>query len=156
MVGIEETNNIDEHYMSIAIKEAEMAALAGEIPVGGLVVQNGKIISRGGNSSIKDNDPSGHAEVVCLRKACRALGNYRIPGATLYVTLEPCVMCVGTMIQARIERLVYGALEPKTGAIESSFKMMDRNCLNHRFEIKGGVLAESCRLLMTDFFASKR
>ena len=113
--------------MSIAIVEAEMAAAVGEIPVGGLVVLNGKVISRGGNSSIRNNDPTGHAEVVCLRKACRAIGNYRIPGATLYVTLEPCIMCVGSMIQARIERLVYGAVEPKTGAIESSFRMMDEN-----------------------------
>ena len=120
---MENVQRIDEHYMSIAIEEAEMAAAVGEIPVGGIVVLNGKIISRGGNSSIRNNDPTGHAEVVCLRKACRAIGNYRIPGATLYVTLEPCVMCVGSMIQARIERLVYGTVEPKTGAIESSFRL---------------------------------
>ena len=153
---MENVQRIDEHYMSIAIEEAEMAAAVGEIPVGGLIVLNGKVISRGGNSSIRNNDPTGHAEVVCLRKACRAIGNYRIPGATLYVTLEPCIMCVGSMIQARIERLVYGAVEPKTGAIESSFRMMDENCHNHRFEIRSGVLAESCKLLMTGFFASKR
>ena len=156
MVAVEEIKSIDEYFMAIALEEANRAALNEEVPVGGLVVMNGKVISRGANSSITDSDPTAHAEVVCLRQACVVLGNYRIPGTTLYVTLEPCVMCVGAMIQARIERLVYGAMEPKTGAIESAIALMDLNYHNHQLEISSGVLGERCKSLMVEFFASKR
>lgn len=146
----------DLNCMRAALAEAQRAAAAGEVPVGAVVVAGGKIIGRGYNRSETDNDPSAHAEIVALRAAARAEGNYRLTGATLYVTLEPCAMCMGALVQARIERLVFGAYDPKAGAAGSAIDLSDSPSFNHRFEINGGVLAEECGAVLKTFFESKR
>ena len=142
--------------MRAALAEAELAADGGEIPVGAVVVANGEIIANGHNRSITDNDPSAHAEIIALRNAALAQSNYRLSGATLYVTLEPCVMCVGAIVQARIERLVFGAYDDKAGALGSAIDISDSRALNHRFEINGGLLAEESVALLKNFFRSRR
>ena len=146
----------DRNRMRAALAEAEVAAEAGEVPVGAVVVAGGEIVARGHNRSETDNDPSAHAEIVALRAAARAVGNYRLTGATLYVTLEPCAMCMGALVQARIERLVFGAYDPKAGAAGSAIDLSDSPSFNHRFEINGGVLAEECGAVLKTFFESKR
>ena len=142
--------------MRAALVEAELAAEGGEIPVGAVVVVNGEIIANGHNRSIADNDPSAHAEIIALRNAALAQSNYRLSGATLYVTLEPCVMCVGAIVQARIERLVFGAYDDKAGALGSATDLSDSRALNHRFEINGGLLAGDSAALLKNFFRSRR
>ena len=142
--------------MRAAIGEAKVAAQAGEVPVGAVVVVNNVIIARGINRTISDTDPSAHAEIVALRAAAQELGNYRLSNATLYVTLEPCAMCMGAMVQARIGRLVFGAYDPKAGAGGSAIDLSDSPSFNHRFEINGGLLAEECGALLKVFFESKR
>jgi tRNA(adenine34) deaminase len=142
--------------MRAAIVAAEMAASEGEIPVGAVVVVNGEIVASGHNCSIAASDPSAHAEVVALRKAGSALGNYRLPDATLYVTLEPCVMCTGAIVQARIKRIVFGAYDKKAGALGSVVDLSDSRALNHRFEINGGLFADECSELLRAFFAVRR
>lgn len=143
--------------MAEALREAEAALLAGEVPVGAVLVdRRGAILSRAHNRSIGDNDPTAHAEVLALREAAQALGNYRVTGATLYVTVEPCVMCVGAMIWARIARLVYGAPDAKGGAAGSLYQVLNDQRLNHRVEVIAGVKANSCRDLMQRFFAEAR
>ena len=139
-----------------ALAEAEAAAGEGEVPVGAIVVAGGEIIARGHNRSETDNDPSAHAEIVALREAARVSGNYRLTDATLYVTLEPCAMCMGAIVQARIARLVFGAYDPKAGAAGSAIDLSDSPSFNHRFEINGGVLAEECGAVLKTFFESKR
>jgi tRNA(adenine34) deaminase len=146
----------DQAHMRAAISEAKVAAQVGEVPVGAVVVVNDEVIGRGINRTISDTDPSAHAEVVALRAAALELGNHRLPNATLYVTLEPCTMCVGAMVQARISRLVFGAYDPKAGAAGSAIDLTDSRAFNHRFEVNGGVLADECGEVLKNFFEKRR
>jgi len=145
----------DAYFMGKALAEARRAADRGEVPVGAVIVKEGRIISRGHNRPISANDPTGHAEVVALRKAAGKMKNYRLNGCSLYVTLEPCAMCLGAVVQARIERLVYGASDPKSGAIVSVMRFPFRK-LNHRPTILGGILAEDGARLLSEFFKRRR
>jgi len=146
----------DSHFMMLALKEAEAAEAAGEVPVGAVIVLDGKMVARGHNRTMDDCDPTAHAEVIALRQAAQKLANYRLTGATLYVTIEPCAMCAGAMIQARVARLVYGCEDPKGGAIVSCFEMAHHPKLNHRMEVTRGVLAEDCARAVQAFFQKKR
>ena len=146
----------DINGMRAALAEAETAASQGEIPVGAVVVVNGEIVATGRNCSVENCDPSGHAEIVALRAAGARLGNYRMPEATLYVTLEPCVMCTGAIVQSRIKRVVFGAYDKKGGALGSVEDLSDSRAFNHRFEINGGVLADDSASLLKQFFESRR
>lgn len=146
----------DLAHMRSALAEAEAGAESGEVPVGAVVVAGGEVVARGHNRSETDNDPSAHAEIVALREAARKTGNYRLTDATLYVTLEPCAMCMGALVQARIERLVFGAYDPKAGAAGSAIDLSDSPSFNHRFEINGGVMAEECGSVLKAFFESRR
>jgi len=146
----------DLGHMRAAISEAKVAAQAGEVPVGAVVVIDDRIISRGINRTISDSDPSAHAEIVALRAAAHAIENHRLSGATLYVTLEPCIMCIGAIVQARIDRLVFGAYDPKAGAAGSAIDLTDSPALNHRFEVNGGVLADECAAVLKTFFENRR
>ena len=145
-----------EPFMREALLLARAAAEAGEVPVGAVVVVGGQVIGRGGNQPIGASDPTAHAEIVALRDAARRVGNYRLPGATLYVTVEPCLMCVGAMIHARIDTLVFGAPEPKAGAVESTQRAHEHPALNHRMTVVSGVLASDARELMQEFFRERR
>lgn len=142
--------------MRAALDEARIAEAEGEVPVGAIVVSADQIIGRGHNRSIQDHDPSAHAEVIALRDAGRAQKNHRLVGVTMFVTLEPCAMCVGALIQARIARLVFGAYDDKAGAVGSVIDLSQERRLNHRLEVNGGLLAEDCSRLLSDFFAKKR
>ena len=142
--------------MRAALAEAALAAGSGEVPVGAVVLIDNEIVAQGHNSSIGNSDPSAHAEIIALRRAAERLGNYRLPAATLYVTLEPCVMCVGAIVQARIGRVVFGAYDAKAGALGSAADLSDSKALNHRFEINGGLLADECSALLQQFFKSRR
>ena len=142
--------------MREALAEAQWAGGAGEVPVGAVVVLDGQIIGRGGNQPISASDPTAHAEIVALRDAARRLGNYRLTGAALYVTVEPCLMCVGAMIHARIDTLVFGAPEPKAGAIESTQRAHEHPALNHRLTVVSGVLENDARALVQQFFRQRR
>jgi tRNA(adenine34) deaminase len=146
----------DEAFMREALELAAEAARAGEVPVGAVVVREGRIIGRGYNRPISSSDPTAHAEIVALRQAGQAAGNYRLTGATLYVTIEPCVMCVGACLHARIDTLVYGATEPKAGAVESQQRAWAHPSLNHRLTVVSGVLAADCAERLTRFFRSSR
>ena len=146
----------DSHVMRAAIAEAENAKASNEIPVGAVVAWSGNIIGKGFNRTIQDSDPSAHAEVVAIRNAATVQKNHRLIGATVYVTLEPCAMCVGAMIQARIQRLVFAAYDPKAGAVGSVLDLSDIKEFNHRIEINGGLLAEECSAILKEFFAAKR
>ena len=146
----------DINGMRAALAEAETAASEGEIPVGAVVVVNGEIVATGRNCSVENCDPSGHAEIVALRAAGTTMGNYRMPEATLYVTLEPCVMCTGAIVQSRIKRVVFGAYDKKAGALGSVENLSDSRAFNHRFEINGGVLADDSARLLKDFFKNRR
>jgi tRNA(adenine34) deaminase len=143
-------------FMQEALTEADHAARSGEVPVGAVVVIDDEIAGRGFNQPISSSDPTAHAEIVALRDAARRVGNYRLTGARLYVTVEPCLMCVGAMVHARIGTLVFGTVEPKAGAIESTQRAHEHPALNHRFTIVSGVLARQCRDRMTEFFGRKR
>jgi len=146
-----------ERYMREALIEGKIALLAGEVPVGSVVVAaDGQIVGRGFNQPIGANDPTAHAEIQALRDAARLLGNYRLNGTTLYVTVEPCPMCAGALIHSRVDRLVYGTHEPKSGAVCSAMRMLDHPALNHRIEIVSGVLEDKCREMIQDFFGEKR
>jgi tRNA(adenine34) deaminase len=145
-----------DDFMRLALDEARRGAARGEVPVGAIVVVDGEVAGAGFNQPLDAVDPTAHAEVVALRAAARALGNYRLTGATLYVTVEPCLMCVGAMVHARIGTLVYGADEPKSGAIVSATRAHESPGLNHRFAVVGGVLADECRALIQDFFQARR
>lgn len=142
--------------MRDALDLAGQAALAGEVPVGAVVVVDGQIVGRGFNRPITSHDPTAHAEIVALRDAAQQLANYRLTGATMYVTVEPCLMCVGALVHARIGTLVYGAPEPKAGAIDSSQRAHEHAALNHRMTIVSGVLASECKELMQRFFKERR
>jgi tRNA(adenine34) deaminase len=151
-----ENSESDLLFMRAALEEARAAAGRGEVPIGCVVVSEGHIVGRAGNRTITDCDPSAHAEIVALREAAKSLGNYRLLGTALYVTVEPCAMCAGAMVQARVARLVYGADEPKGGAVRSCFAMLDHPQLNHRVEAVGGVLADEAVALLQNFFAARR
>ena len=146
----------DVAFMEAALAEARAAAEQGEVPVGAVVVADGRIIARAGNRTIADCDPTAHAEIIALREAAKTVGNYRLLGASLYVTIEPCAMCAGAMIQARIARLIYGADDAKAGAIRSCFAVFEHPQLNHRVEVTPGVRAEEAAALLKDFFAARR
>ena len=146
----------DTRFMKAALAEAKVAAKAGEVPVGAVLVRNGEIVARGLNRPIQDNDPTAHAEVMALRAAATEERNYRLTDTTLYVTLEPCPMCVGAMLHARIGRLVFGAYDPKAGAAGSVIDLCDDRRFNHQIEVNGGLLEEQCGGLLKDFFAKHR
>jgi tRNA(adenine34) deaminase len=146
----------DVYFMQQALLQAQLAGAAGEVPVGAVVVRDGQIIASGFNQPIGRHDPSAHAEIVALRAAAEALGNYRLPGCTLYVTLEPCAMCAGAMLHARIERVVFGAVDPKTGACGSVIDLFAQSQLNHQSRAEGGLLADECGSLLRDFFGQRR
>ncbi len=146
----------DAAFMQVALEQAADSAKAGEVPVGAVVVVSGEIVATGQNRSIRDSDPSAHAEVVALRAAGSTLSNYRLTDATLYVTLEPCPMCIGAIAQARVARVVFGAYDPKAGAAGSVIDLSDSPAFNHRFEIMGGVLAEECGAVLKEFFSERR
>jgi tRNA(adenine34) deaminase len=147
---------IHEAYMRRALECAARAAAAGEVPVGAVVVQGGKVVGEGCNSPIGGCDPTAHAEICALRAAASRLGNYRLPGATLYVTVEPCTMCAGALVHARIATLVYGAREPRAGAIASTAAVLDNAALNHHVAVVAGVLADEAAAQLKDFFARRR
>jgi tRNA(adenine34) deaminase len=146
----------DEHWMGLALEEAVHAARAGEVPVGAVVVRDGRLIGRGHNQPIALNDPTAHAEIVALRAAAGAAGNYRLTGATLYATIEPCAMCCGAAVHARVGRLVYGADDAKAGAVRSLYRLLDGTRLNHHVEVTAGVRAEECGARLSEFFRAKR
>jgi tRNA(adenine34) deaminase len=147
---------VEEEFMRAALELAAQASERGEVPVGAVVVKDGAIIGRGFNRPITSADPTAHAEIVALRQAAAALGNYRLPGCELYVTLEPCAMCVGAMVQARIARIVYGAPDPKTGACGSIVDLPGLATFNHHGRFEGGLLAEECGGVLRRFFAQRR
>ena len=145
-----------DEFMHEALRLAALAATQGEVPVGAVVVRDGRIIGRGSNRPITTNDPTAHAEIVALREAAAAEGNYRLPGCELYVTLEPCAMCVGAMVHARIGRIVYGTRDPKTGACGSIVDLPALTAWNHHGRFEGGVLADECGAVLRQFFADRR
>ena len=147
---------IDHQWMRAALAEAQKAAAAGEVPVGAVIVRDGQLLGAGHNSPVADHDPSAHAEIKALRAACAGLGNYRLDDATIYVTLEPCVMCAGALVNARVRRLVFGARDLRFGGAGSKFQVADSDLLNHRMELVEGVLGAQCLELLQSFFAGKR
>lgn len=142
--------------MQVALEEARASADAGEVPVGAVLVQQDKVIARAGNRTLRDCDPTAHAEIIVLREAAHALGNYRLAGTTLYVTIEPCSMCAGAIVQARVPRLIYGADDAKGGAVRSCFQVLTNAKLNHQVQIVSGVLSQDCARLLQSFFAARR
>src|SRR5882724_5034854 len=146
----------DIQFMEEALAEARVAAAAGEVPIGAILVHDGKILARSGNRTIRENDPTAHAEMIVLREAARLLSNYRLANTTLYVTIEPCSMCAGAIIQARVPRLVYGADDPKGGAVRSCFQILSNPRLNHEVEVTSGILAADCATILQSFFAERR
>jgi tRNA(adenine34) deaminase len=146
----------DLHFMQLALAEARASAEVGEVPIGALLVHNDAVLARAGNRTIRDIDPTAHAEIVVIREAARLLSNYRLANTILYVTLEPCAMCAGAIIQARIPRLVYAADDPKGGAFRSCFEILTSAKLNHRVEVTSGVLADGSAALLQSFFSCRR
>ena len=147
---------IDEDFMREALTEAEAARENGEVPVGAIIVLAGNVIARGRNAMIGANDPTAHAEIIALRKAANAIGNYRLVGATMYSTIEPCAMCAGALVHARVERLVFGANDPKAGAVETHFGICNASFLNHQVSVEGGILEDECRRVLQSFFRDRR
>ena len=145
-----------EALMSAALEQARLALVAGEVPVGAVLAVGDEIVARAFNQPIAANDPTAHAEVLVLREAARTLGNYRLTDASVYVTVEPCLMCVGALVHARVREVVYGAEEPKTGALVSTLSALESPGLNHRFAVTAGVLADECRAIIQEFFRQKR
>lgn len=147
----------DEKWMGLAMEAARLAAELGEVPIGAcLIDEGGSLIAQSSNRTITDNDPTAHAEINVIRQAARKIGNYRLTGSTLYTTIEPCVMCAGALVNARVKRLVFGARDERFGAVETLFRLCDNEALNHRLEIVSGVLAEESRKLMQHFFRERR
>jgi tRNA(adenine34) deaminase len=146
----------DEKFMLMAIEEAEKAALEDEVPVGAVLSMEDEILAKNHNRTIQKNDPTAHAEILVLRNGAKRLGNYRLGGATLYVTKEPCVMCAGAMVHARIKRLVFGCSDSRMGAVGSVFNIASANELNHKVEVKSGIFAEKCSEILSNFFQDKR
>ena len=149
-------NEQDLEFMQLALVEAQKARALGEVPVGAVLVSDNQVIATGHNQPISNNDPSAHAEVAALRAAGQNLSNYRLPNTTLYVTLEPCMMCCGAIMHARISRVVYGAADAKTGCVHSVLNLFDNPWLNHHTMVEGGVLAEECAQVLKDFFKERR
>jgi tRNA(adenine34) deaminase len=147
---------LDRQFMQQALDQAKLAAMAGEVPVGAVLVKDGKIISRGFNQPISNSDPSAHAEMIALRSAAQLESNYRLPGTTLYVTLEPCIMCAGAMLHARVERVVFGATDPKTGAAGSVLNVFSEKQINHQTQVEGGIMDDECGQVLRDFFKGRR
>ena len=150
------TDPQDEHWMQRALALASEAARGGEVPVGAVLVRDGQCLGEGSNGPISLNDPTAHAEIQALRQAATLVGNYRLPGATLYVTIEPCTMCFGALMHARVTRLVYGASEPRAGVCESQLQLPEQTFYNHRMEVCSGVLAQESGALLKAFFAERR
>lgn len=146
----------DVLWMQEALAEAEQAQAAGEVPVGAVVVYDGKVVARGGNRVIQDSDPTAHAEIVALRRAANSLRNYRLSDCELFVTIEPCAMCAGALLHARLKSLVYGTDDPKAGAVRSVLGVLNHPQLNHKMEVRSGVLADRCAKLLREFFRSRR
>ena len=146
----------DESWMEQALREAAQAQAAGEVPVGAVVVCDGRIVGRGANRNLADSDPTAHAEIVALREAARVLGNHRLGECEMFVTIEPCAMCAGALVHARLKRLVYGADDPKAGAVRSVLQVLNHPRLNHQMEVTSGVLAARCAELMQSFFRPRR
>jgi len=147
---------LDRQFMKQALEQAQLAALAGEVPVGAILVRDGQVISKGFNKPITNHDPSAHAEMLALRQAALTEQNYRLPGTTLYVTLEPCTMCAGAILHARVDRIVYGAPDPKTGAAGSVMDVFSSKQINHQTIVNGGIMAEECGQLLKTFFKERR
>jgi len=150
------TAELDEHYMRLALDEARAALRFGEVPVGAVLVREEQVLARGHNGPISQSDPTAHAEIVVVRAAARLLENYRLTGTVLYVTIEPCAMCVGALVHARVTRLVYGAADARVGAAGSVFDLTRDRRLNHRLEVTGGVLEAECRSIIQEFFQDRR
>lgn len=153
---MEERSSLDQFWMQRAIELAKIAESSGEVPVGAVLVKDDQIIGEGYNSPITEKDPTAHAEIRALRNAAQHLGNYRLLNTSLYVTLEPCLMCVGAIVHARVGEVIFGANEPKTGAAGSVFDVLTSPAHNHKVELRGGVLADECALLLTNFFQKRR
>ena len=151
-----EAATADQNFMREALMEAEAARDSGEVPVGAIVVLDRNVIGRGRNAMIGSHDPTAHAEIVALRRAAAVVGNYRLTGATLYSTIEPCAMCAGALVHARIERLVYGAKDPKAGAVETHFGICNSDFLNHQLSVESGILEDECRRVLQSFFRERR
>jgi len=147
---------LDRQFMQQALSQAKLAAAAGEVPVGAVLVRDGQTISTGFNQPITNSDPSAHAEMMALRAAAQSESNYRLPGTTLYVTLEPCTMCAGAMLHARVERVVFGATDPKTGAAGSVLNVFSEKQINHQTQVEGGIMGEECGQVLRDFFKERR
>jgi len=154
--GSEKQMENDEKWMELALEEAALAREAGEVPVGAVIVRGEDLLARTYNRPISLHDPSAHAEILAIRLAAAAAGNYRLAGTTLYVTLEPCIMCAGAVIYARIERLVFGAADPKNGAAVSRYRLFEDRCFNHTVAVTGGVLRQACAEIISGFFHGKR
>ncbi len=152
----EQQVNADERFMRMAIAQARIAEQSGEVPVGAVLVLQGEVIASGANAVIGSHDPTAHAEIVALRQAAALRRNYRLEGTTLYVTLEPCAMCAGALVQARVQRLVFGARDLRFGGVRAKFRIADSDLLNHRVEVTEGVLGAECLELLKSFFAAKR
>src|SRR5438270_7321554 len=153
---LDDPMNADEKIMRIALEEAALAETHGEVPVGAVLVKAGEVIARGHNRNLLDNDPSGHAEMVVMREAAQKLKNHRLGGCELFVTMEPCAMCAGAIVHARLARLVYGADDPKAGAVASVLQVVNHPKLNHQTEVKAGVLAKECGDMVRNFFRKRR
>jgi len=149
-------DSIDEKFMTLALEQASLAFQKGEVPVGAVVTLGGEILAMSHNSSITINDPSAHAEILAIREAARRLDNYRLIDTTLYVTLEPCIMCAGAIVQARIQRVVFGADDPKSGGVVSLYRLLHDKRLNHTVEVTGGVKSDACAEILSRFFHEKR
>jgi tRNA(adenine34) deaminase len=147
---------LDRQFMQQALEEAKLAAKAGEVPVGAILVRDGRVIASAFNQPITQHDPSAHAEMLALRAAAKLDRNYRLPGTTLYVTLEPCTMCAGAMLHARVDRIVFGAYDPKTGAAGSVMDIFSEKQINHQTKVHGGIMGEECGQLLRDFFKERR
>jgi tRNA(adenine34) deaminase len=149
-------SELDRQFMQQALEQAKLAAIAGEVPVGAVLVRDGQVISTGFNQPISKSDPSAHAEMMAIRAAALDESNYRLPGTTLYVTLEPCTMCAGAILHARVERVVFGAIDPKTGAAGSVLDVFLEKQINHQTQVEGGIMGDECGQLLRDFFKERR
>jgi tRNA(adenine34) deaminase len=156
-IAIDESVNVDDaYYMSLALEQAEAARAANEVPIGAVIVQDGRVLATGRNEREGLRDPTAHAEMIAITQASAAVGNWRLAGCTLYVTLEPCPMCAGAIVLARIPRVVFGAADPKAGAVRSLYTLLEDSRLNHRCEVVEGVLAERCGGVLSEFFQRRR